>query len=131
MNSIVKKGRQYGITYMGMLILLVVIAFVAVVVIKVFPLYLEHMKVQSSLNSLAQEAKDSGEALPPPPEILRQLFNRLNINDVEHVRKDNIHITREGHKIVVSVNYEARVHLFYNIDLVAQFPDNRVELGGA
>ena len=58
------------------------------------------------------------------------MLNRLNINDVEHVTKDDIKITREGRKTVVEVDYEARVTLFDNLDLVARFPDNRVELGG-
>ena len=130
MNSSAARSRQDGMTYMGMLILLVVIAFSAVVLMKVFPLYLEHMKVQSSLDSLAQEAKDSPSALSSVSEIMKQLFNRLGVNDVTHVARENVKITKEGHKTVVTVDYEARVHLFYNIDLVAMFPDTRVELGG-
>jgi putative transposon-encoded protein len=65
-----------------------------------------------------------------PMEIERSLLRRLSIDDVQHVKKNNIEITRDGRKFVVEVNYEARVHLFGNIDLVARFSNNRVELGG-
>ena len=129
MNSIAARSRQDGMTYMGMLIMLVVIAFFAIVLIKVLPLYMEHFKVDSSLDSLAQEAKDEQMVLPPA-ELEKHLLSRLSINDVQHVTKENIKITREGRKTVVAVDYEARVTLFGNIDLVARFPDGRVELGG-
>ena len=129
MNYIAVRGRQNGMTYLGMLVLLIVIAFFAVVLIKVAPLYMEHFKVRSSLDSLAEEAKDSQTAMSPQ-ELEVHLLNRLNINDVEHVTKENIKISREGRKTVVEVDYEARVNLFDNLDLVAKFPDNRVELGG-
>jgi hypothetical protein len=129
MNSIAARGRQDGMTYLGMLIMLIVIAFCAVVLIKVLPLYMEHFKVKSSLDSLAQDTKDSQAALSPE-EIEQHLLKRLSINDVQHVKKENIQVTREGRKVVVTVDYEARVTLFDNLDLVARFPDNRVELGG-
>jgi len=129
MNNIAARSRQEGITYMGMLILLIVIAFAAIVLIKVLPLYMEHFKVDSSLNSLAQEAKDDQTVLSPIM-LERHLMNRLSINDVQHVKAENIKITHEGRKIVVTVDYEARVSLFGNLDLVARFPDGRVELGG-
>jgi hypothetical protein len=129
MNGIAARNRQNGMTYLGMLIMLVVIAFSAVALIKVAPLYMEHFKVESSLDSLAEEAKNDQSVLSPI-ELEKHLLNRLSINDVQHVTKDNIKITREGRKTVVEVDYEARVTLFYNLDLVARFPDNRVELGG-
>jgi len=129
MNSIAARRRQNGMTYLGMLIMLIVIAFFAIVLIKVAPLYMEHFKVKSSLDSLAQEAKDDQSVLSPI-EVEKHLLNRLSINDVQHVTKNDIKITREGRKMVVEVDYEARVTLFDNLDLVARFPDNRVELGG-
>jgi Domain of unknown function (DUF4845) len=130
MNRIAARSRQDGMTYLGMLILLIVIAFFAIVLIKVAPLYMEYFKVKSSLDSLVQDTKDNQAALSPA-EIESSLLKRLSINDVQHVTKDDIKITREGRKTVVVVDYEARVTLFDNIDLVARFPDNRVELGGS
>jgi len=129
MNRVAARGRQDGMTYLGMLMLLIVVAFFAVVAIKVLPIYLENFKVKSSLESLAQEAKSDPSSLSPL-ELEKLLLNRLAVNDVDHVKKDDIKISKEGHKTVVVVNYEARVTLFDNLDLVARFPDNRVELGG-
>ncbi len=130
MNNTMTRGSQRGMTYLGMLILMVVIAFGAIIVIKVLPLYLEHFKVESSLNSLAQEPHGELAGLPPS-EIEKLLLKRLAVNDVDHVSKDDISVTREGNRIVVTVDYEARTPLFMNLDVVAKFPDNRIELGGS
>lgn len=129
MNKAISSSNQGGITYLGMLILMIVIAFGAIVVIKIFPLYLEHFKVQSSLKSLAQDPKDELMTMPTS-ELEKLLFNRFGVNDVEHVTRDDVKISKEGGKTVIDVSYEARVSLFYNLDLVARFPDNHIELGG-
>lgn len=129
MTKIAGSSRIEGMTYLGMLVMLIVIAFFAIVGIKVVPLYMEHFKVKSSLDSLAQQFKD-GQTVSSPQEIEKLLFNRLSINDVQHVTRDDIKISREGRNTVVEVDYEARVTLFDNLDLVARFPDNRVVLGG-
>jgi len=130
MTRIAARGRQDGMTYLGMLMLLIVVAFFAVVVIKVLPIYLENFKVKSSLDSLVQESKNNPVTLSPP-ELEKLLLNRLAVNDVDHVKKEDIKISKEGHNTVVVVDYEARVTLFDNLDLVARFPNNRVELGGS
>ena len=129
MNNVIMRNGQRGMTYLGMLILMIVIAFCAIVVIKVMPVYLEHFKVESSLNSLAQDPKGDMAQLPPA-EIRKLLMRRLEVNDVSHVKKEDITISREGKKTMVDVSYEARVTLFFNLDLVARFPDNHIELGG-
>jgi len=116
-------------TYMGMLLLLIGIAFAAVVIIKVMPLYMEHMKVESALKSLADDANNQPGGMTPV-ELKKSLDNRFTVNDVEHATKDDIEITKENGKTVISVPYEARIELFYNLDLVAKFPDNRVVVGG-
>ena len=129
MNNVIMTNGQRGMTYLGMLILMIVIAFCAIVVIKVMPVYLEHFKVESSLKSLAQDSKGDMAQLPPA-EIRKLLMRRLEVNDVSHVKKEDITISREGKKTMVDVSYEARVTLFFNLDLVARFPDNHIELGG-
>jgi hypothetical protein len=130
MNRTAARGRQEGMTYLGMLMLLIIVAFFAVITIKVLPIYLENFKVKSSLESLAQETKNDPATLSPI-ELEKLLLNRFSVNDVEHVKKEDIKISKEGHKTVIVVDYEARVTLFNNLDLVARFPDNRVELGGS
>jgi len=122
-----RRAEQKGMTYLGILLLMVVIAICAIVVIKILPVYLEHFKVTSSLKSFVEDTK--GNPAMPPTEIKKLLLRRFDVNDVSHVTKDDIQISKENGKTVISIPYEARVTLFLNLDLVARFPDNRVELG--
>lgn len=121
MNTLLKHNKQSGMTYMGVLLLLIVFAFFAVVLVRIVPLYLENFKVQSVLKALHE---DQETAKLPAAEIEERLLTRLDINDVEHVGKDHIKISRDKGKLVVTVNYEARVPLFVNLDLVAKFNDD-------
>lgn len=116
--------RQSGMTYMGMLVLLIVIAFFAVVAIKVAPLYMANFKVKSVLSSMKDE-RDI--ATMPPAEIEKRIMSRLDINDVE-IKRDDLKIVRAPNKTVITLNYEARVRLFANLDVVANFQDNSVEV---
>lgn len=126
MKAMMNRRGQSGMTFIGMLIMLIVIAFFAIVLIKVVPLYMGNFKVKSVLNSLKEE-RDI--ATMPASEIEQRILSRLDINDVGSIKKDQIKIERSTNKTVVTINYEARVHLFANIDAVASFNDNRVELG--
>ena len=129
MNKAITRDDQYGMTYAGMLLLMIFIAVIAIVVIKVMPLYMENLKVESSLKSLAEEARNSQSSMVPAV-LEKHLLSRLAVNDVDHVTRDDIKITKEGNKTVINISYEARVPLFYNLDIVAKFPDNHIELGG-
>src|SRR3569833_610659 len=120
MNTLTIKRGQSGKTYMGMLSLLIVIAFIAVVTIKVVPLYMANFKVKSVLNSLKDEREI---ASMPPAEIEKRVMRRLDI------KRENLKIVRTPNKTVVTLNYDARVHLFANLDIVSSFQDNRVEVG--
>src|SRR3569832_2497125 len=90
MNTLTIKRGQSGMTYMGMLILLIVIAFFAVVTFKVVPLYMANFKVKSVLNSLKDEREI---ASMPPAEIEKRVMSRLNINDVD-IKRENLKIVR-------------------------------------
>lgn len=120
MNTLLKHNKQAGMTYMGMLLMLIIFAFFAVVLVKIVPLYLENFKVQSVLKSLHEDPET---AKLPAAEIEKRLMTRLDINDVDHVGPEHIKITRDKGKLAVTVNYEARVPLFVNLDLVAKFND--------
>ena len=125
MKALLNKKDQAGMTYLGMLLLLIVIAFFAVALVKVIPLYLENFKVQSVVKSMAEESETASLA---PAEIEKRILNRLSVNDVEHVNKEHIKISRAPGKLIIAINYEARVPLFMNLDLVAKFTDNQAEL---
>jgi len=96
MNKGVTKMNVYqtqrGMTAIGILIVLSLIAFFTLLVLRLVPPYLENFNVTSSLKSLQQEAgiKDK-----TPGEIRNLLQRRLDINDVENVKKENVTIEKD------------------------------------
>ncbi|WP_092995850.1 DUF4845 domain-containing protein [Thiohalomonas denitrificans] len=114
--------REQGITLISWIVILGVIAFLTMMVLKLFPVYIEHMAVTSSLESLAKEKEPMG-----PSEIRSKLTKRLNINDVESVKRTDIEIERGRGVYKVGIAYEVRTPFISNIDFVVSF-DDRVEV---
>lgn len=118
------KGRQQGLTMISWLLVLVFVGFFALFVIRLFPIYMEHFDVKSSLNSL----KDDPDLRSGNVELIRDhLDKRLQINDANDITDDDITITQNDSGYQVNITYEAKTSFIYNISLVVHF-DNSVEV---
>ena len=110
--------QQRGLTPIATLAILILVGFGLFLLFKLVPVYLEYFNVASSVNSL-KEVPDLGQK---SKEDVRELLKRrLDINDVKRVKPDNIKVTRVENVTTVAVNYEARVSLLSNIDLICTF----------
>ena len=115
--------QQRGLTPIGTLAILILVGFVLFLLFKLVPVYLEYFNVASSVNSL-KEVPDLGQK---SKEDVRELLKRrLDINDVKRVKPDNIKVTRVENATTVAVNYEARVPLLGNIDVLCTFAKTAV-----
>ncbi len=115
-----------GLTALSFLLLLVVIGFFALLVIRLFPVYLEYFNVTSSLKAVQSEAQM--ESLSNA-EIKTRLLRRFEVNDVAHVGRQDIRIETEADKRKIIVAYEVREPFLGNVDLVVSF-DEQVEIQG-
>jgi regulator of protease activity HflC (stomatin/prohibitin superfamily) len=116
--------RQNGMTAIGWLLVLGLIAFFALITLRMVPLYLEYAKVASALESLENEP---GITRKTKPEIVKMVQKRFEVNDVMNVSTKQLVITKEEGILTVSIDYERREHLISNIDVVAKF-DKKVEV---
>ena len=120
-----RPQHQKGMTGIAMAFILVLIAFFAMVIIRLFPVYMEHFSVSSHLKSLAEE---SGASAKTNAEIVSTLRKRFEIDDVKNVKEEHIFIEREkGGLVTVAVEYEVRTPAISNVDMVVSFVDE-VEL---
>ncbi len=127
MNAMNKNhARQQGMTFIGVVIVLGLIAFFVLVALKLIPLYLENFKIVSSLQSLKSEAELGSKSAP---EIMTLLSRRLDINDVRRLTPKDIEIKAGSGRALVRIKYEARESFIGNVDIVAKFDDS-VELTG-
>ena len=113
--------RQAGVTAIGWMIVLGLIGFFVFLTLKMLPVYLESFKVAASIESLRNEKLSS------PAAIRRLLEKRFDIDYVTTISPKQVKITSQGQAFNVVAKYDARVHLFANIDVLMAF-DKRVEV---
>lgn len=113
------RRRQQGLGWFGLLFVLGVIAFIAVVGAKTFPVYMNQMKLMSALNKVASEpdmgASEGGTA------IRNSLQRYWDIDDIVRVQPKDIKIKRSEQGRFLVYDYEAKERLFYNIYIVIHF----------
>ncbi len=118
--------KMKGLTGLSFLLLLLLIGFFALLAIRLFPIYLEHYNVTTSLKSLQSEAQ---QAPLGRKEIKDLLLRRFQINDISHVDKDQIKVQSQNGGKLVTIAYEVRKPFIGNIDLLVSFKDS-LELQG-
>ncbi|MGI1677359.1 MAG: DUF4845 domain-containing protein [Cellvibrionaceae bacterium] len=114
--------RQRGISSLGWLAILMASGFFLMCGFKVIPLYADNIYMKNSLKSLSQlENPEGGFEGVTNGEIKAQLNNFNMVNNIRNPEANNIKIERFKNKFLVNLNYERRVPLFYNIEVVTTF----------
>ncbi len=116
--------HQKGMTAIGWLLVLGLIAFFTLITLRLVPAYLEFSKVTSVLESLQDEP---GITRKTRGEIFSLISKRFDVNDVYQVEAKQVKITKDKGVLKVSINYEHREHLVGNVDVVTTF-DKQVEV---
>lgn len=125
-HSLTGNNRQRGMTTLGLLMLLGIIAFFSTIAIKLTPVYLEEYKVKSVLDNMKS---DGSLADATDHEIKSTLERRFDVNDIDDVRPNEVIIGRDGlHVQSLAFKYEVRVPMFWNIDAVVHFKEG-IEVG--
>lgn len=120
--------RQGGLTLVSFLIYVVFGATLLLVALRVVPIYMENMKLQSILDEVGESFnRESNSA--SKTSIKQKLTKRFTVNSVRAIKVKDIAIEREGDFWVVDAGYEKRVNLVRNIDIVVDFnEDNKVQI---
>lgn len=115
------RSRQRGIGWFGVLCVLAVLGFCAVVGVKMLPLYLNQMKVASSVKKVAT---DPAYANAEAGQLRSALQRYWDIESIETLTPREIKVKRTEHGRYLSYDYEVRERLFYNIHVVLHFQDD-------
>lgn len=120
--------KQTGITFISLLLLLVILGFLALLVLRLAPIYLENYTIRSVLAGLKQEP---GLAQQSAHKIRSMIENRLYINEVRRFDKQRspeyIRLKKKDDELKISIDYEVRQHIVGNVDALVSFA-NSVEL---
>lgn len=114
----IDKKSQQGVTALGMVIILSLIAFFAYLAIRLVPLYIESFKVSSALDSVVKEAGTGGMT---SKEIRTSLMRRMQIDDVDNVQAEDVAVVTQGGHTTITIEYDAVAPMTSNIDVVIYF----------
>lgn len=114
--------KQKGLGTLGILVVLLLGGFALTCLFKIGPLYLDNYFVRAALNSLDGERIETMDNAS----IRSSVDRYFTVNNVRNVSARDVAVTRERDRIVVALDYERRVNLIGNLDVVAVF-NNRFD----
>ena len=119
------QQRQRGMTFLGILVLIVVVGAWVYAAIRLAPKYLEYMKIAATL----EKVRDEHENNPGTTDFdLRKSVERhFNIESVTAITENDIEIKRDGSVFTVRAAYDDTVPLVANVSFLVQF-DKTVEV---
>ena len=119
------QNRQRGMTFIGIIVLVVVVGAWIYAGIRLTPKYLEYMRVAATL----EKVRDEYENNPGTTEfMLRKAVERhFDIDMVEIITSNDIEIRREGGTFTMRAAYGDTVPLAGNVSFLVEF-DKSVEV---
>jgi hypothetical protein len=117
------KSKQSGVTLIGFLIIMAIVAFLAYMAMKLLPSYSEFLGVTKAMNQIATEGTN-GKSLDA---IRHELMFKMNFQYVDDatIKPANITIVRQsGGTNELRVAYQKQIPFMYNIDFLLHFEKN-------
>lgn len=107
---------QRGVTLIGLLFWAVIIAFVALLVMRVVPTLNEYFTIQKAVNKVA---KEGGTTVPE----IRAAFEKTKQIEysISSVSGTDLEISKENEKIVVKFAYDKEIELFEPVYLLIKY----------
>ncbi|MBK7542115.1 MAG: DUF4845 domain-containing protein [Candidatus Competibacteraceae bacterium] len=110
-----RADRQRGMTVIGMLLLMIAIAFVALVGMKVIPMYIQYYSIKSTIESIRKEPQLAQMSVP---DIQNAIQKRFDIGYVENVQARDLKIRNDRGGRVIDLVYNDERELFYKLFVV-------------
>lgn len=108
-----RHQEQRGLTFFGLLIVGIMVAYAGVILAQVAPTYIEYMAVQKA----AQKAADGTTVAE-----VRGIFDKAaTIDDITSISGKDLDIGKEGNQVVVSFAYVREIHLVGPANLVMKY----------
>lgn len=110
---------QTGVSSFMLLLLLVVGGFSLTCLLKLGPHYLDNMYIDNALKSLVENGQNLNEM--SHEKIMAQLERFMTVNNVRGQEGKAFKIIRKNDRTLINNEYEVRVPMFINIDVVLTF----------
>ena len=99
------SNRQQGMTAIGLMLLLAVIALFALSAVRIIPIYIENFSIKTVLTAVQDDQRIDAKSKAA---IWESLSKRLYINEVRLIKREHVGISRENGQTTVTITYESR-----------------------
>ena len=113
-----RAKNQAGLTAVGFILILIPVGLAVYILLRAAPAYIEAFSVGDVVNSLKKELDLKEKSRE---EIYTMIKKRLDVNNISSVDKDDIKIQKTVNDVTVTIDYETRVPLFWNVALAFSF----------
>ena len=121
--------KQLGVTLTGLLFMSVLFGALALMVMRLFPLYSEKMKVDQALDRVASDSSVSNQ---DKPQLINAIMKQFEVSDVD--RWSTVEFTRllkvekkaNSENRVMSLDYEIRNAVCCNLDIILNYHNSHV-----
>lgn len=118
LNTVRSLKSQRGVSKFGLLMLFVLVTGFLTAGLKVAPLYVDH----NLIAGICEELVDNGEAANMTiTDVRNRVSNSLRINNITGFDLSDITMRKENNEAIITIDYERRVELIANLDIVAKF----------
>jgi len=121
-------------TFIGLVLVLGIIALVTVFVLRLFPLYNEKFQIEAAMNSVASQPDSATTSVV---EIRKSFLRAISITNISRFNdstvKDHIDIIKpagRGQPPMLHVHYQSTNKLFADVKLLLEF-DKKIPLGNS
>ncbi len=109
--------NQKGVSLSGLMFWGVIIALIAIVMIKVAPSAIEFYKIQKDIKAVAAAATSTSTVRD-----LRIAFHKFaEIDHITDLRADDLDISKEGNQVVISFAYDKKIPLYGPVNLLIEY----------
>lgn len=119
------RFSQHGMSMLSLMVMLLIISFVVTCSVKLVPLYIDSWQVKKCIDNVVVKQRERTESFT---EIRKAIDRQFTANRIEAIAVKDIKITKNKGKLLINANYEKRVALFYNIDVVVKFDNLAYEI---
>jgi len=110
--------QERGLTMTGFLTLSIVLIFMALLVFRLLPPYLEYFYVQKAVDSISRDLDLQTATLR---EIRSAFDRRAMIDNITTIRGEDLELIKEGNNAVLDASYSVKVPIIANVAACIDF----------
>ena len=112
------RFSQQGLSFLGWMVILFIVSFFVTCAVKLAPIYMDAWTIKSVIENVIVEQKQNTTSIT---EIRKALDRQFIANRIEAIKVKDIKISRKKSNVLIDANYEKRIPLMYNVDVVVKF----------